>query len=163
MEQIFAIVFLGFLAAAAIGDVRTLRIPNRLTVAMAALGPVAVWLAIPADGALTGALLAGLATLALTWTLFELGFLGGGDAKLATAAALWLGGPAMLAFALATALFGAVLAGGVLLLSRWEAGQAVVGPTWRQRLRNDSVPVPYAAAMAPAGLVALTVRLGDLF
>lgn len=162
MEESFALAFLGFLAAAAIGDVRSLRIPNELTAVMAALGLPAVWLTIPADGAVMGALVAGAVTLGVTWTLFELGFLGGGDAKLASAAALWLGGPAMLTFGLATALFGAVLAAVLLVLTRWEAGQAVIGPTWRERLRSDSVSIPYAAAMAPAGLIALTVRLGDL-
>lgn len=160
---VFAAVFLGFLFAAAIGDVRSLRIPNALTASMAGLGPVAVWLAIPAEGAVVDALIAGAATLAVTWAMFEMGWLGGGDAKLAAAAALWLGGPATIAFALVTALFGAMLAALLLVLSRWDAAQATIGTNWSLRLRSGRISVPYAAAMAPAGFWAITVRLHGLY
>lgn len=153
---IFAALFMGFLAAAAAGDLRARCIPNALTGAMAALGPLAVLLAIPAEGTLVGALLAGAVTLAVSWTMFELGWFGGGDAKLASAAALWLGGPATVAFALATALFGAVLALAVLVLSRRSAAAGPAGT-------KAPVTVPYAVAMAPAGLVAVDIRLGGLF
>lgn len=159
----FSALFMGFLLAAAICDLRDLRIPNALCLAMAALGPVAVVLAIPTEGALRGALLAGVATLAVTWTMFELGWFGGGDAKLAAAAALWLGGPATLAFALATAIFGAVLAAVLLVLSRWDGARATLGPAWRERLGAARLQVPYAVGMAPGGLVALSVRFDGLY
>ncbi len=158
-DWIFAAAFMAFLAAAAWGDLRARRIPNALTGAMAALGPLAVLLAFPAEGALAGALLAGAVMLAVTWTMFELGWLGGGDAKLASAAALWLGGPATATFALATALFGAVLSLGLLALSRRSAAAGPDGPAGARA----AVTVPYAVAMAPAGLVALDIRLGGLF
>ena len=158
-----ALVFCAFLVAAAISDLRSLRIPNGLCAAMAALGPVAVYLTIPETGAATGAILTGLITLAVGWAMFEMGWLGGGDAKLAAAASLWLGSTGTLVFALVTALFGAILAAALLLLSRWEAGQSAIGETWRLRLRSGPVSVPYAVAMAPAGLWALSVRLDGLY
>ena len=158
---IFSSFFLGFLAWAARDDVADLRIPNHLTLAMAITGPFAVWLLGPGADALPAAFLAGAVTLLVTWSLFELGLLGGGDAKLAAAAALWLGPEATLVFVLATALFGAVLAASLMSFSRSAAAQAVVGPRWRERLASEAISVPYAVAMAPAGAVALLTILSQ--
>jgi prepilin peptidase CpaA len=158
---LFGTLFLGILVLAAHGDAADLRIPNRLTLAMAAAGPLAVWLLGPGPSALPAALLAGVVTLAVGWTMFELGWLGGGDAKLAAAAALWLGPEATLVFVLVTALFGAVLAASLLVLSRLLPAQALMGWRWRERLTAKSVSVPYAVAMAPAGAVAMLARLAQ--
>ena len=158
---VFGGLFLGFLGWAAHGDVADLRIPNRLTLAMAATGPFAIWLLGPGAAALPAAFLAGAAMLIVAWTMFELGLLGGGDAKLAAAAALWLGPEATLVFVLATALFGAILAASLLVMSRSSAAQALVGPRWQERLNADAVSVPYAVAMAPAGAVALFALLSQ--
>ena len=155
---VFFGLFLGFLAWAARDDIVDLRIPNRLTGGMAATGPFAVWLLGPGAGALPTAFLACAATLIVTWAMFELGLLGGGDAKLAAAAALWLGPEATLAFVLATALFGAVLAASLLVLSRSRAAQAFVGQQWQERLNAETISVPYAAAMAPAGGIAMLIH-----
>ena len=157
---IFAGLFLAFLSLAALCDFAELRIPNRLTAAMAASGPVTLLLLVP--GAVPGALLTGLVVLGIGWAMFEMGWLGGGDAKLASAAALWLGAEATLVFVLATALFGAILAATLLILARWDAARSLVGGRWRARLEAESVSVPYAVAMAPAGAVALSVRLAGL-
>lgn len=158
----FATFFLGFLTLAAISDVADLRIPNRLTLAMAACGLPAVWLLGAGAAALPAAALTGVATLAVAWAMFHLGWLGGGDAKLAAAASLWLGPEAMLVFVLATALFGAMLAAGLLVLSRSEAALSNVGSRWRTRLTAEAISVPYAVAMAPAGAVAMLSRFADL-
>ncbi|MBM9594753.1 prepilin peptidase [Roseitranquillus sediminis] len=158
---IFSVVFLGFLGWAAYCDAADLRIPNRLTLAMAGMGPFAVWLLGPGVGALPAAFLAGATTLIVTWTMFELGLLGGGDAKLAAAAALWLGLEATLVFVLATAVFGAVLAASLVILSRSAAAQALVGLRWQERLNADAISVPYAVAMAPAGVVATLTMLSQ--
>lgn len=159
---IFAGLFLGFLSLAAIGDIAWLRIPNRLTAAMAVCGPVASWLLLSQAGAVPGAILTGAVMLAISWTMFQMGWWGGGDAKLASAAALWLGAEATLVFVLATALFGAILAATLLILARWDAARSLVGHRWRARLEAESISVPYAVAMAPAGAVALSVRLAGL-
>ncbi len=159
---IFAGLFLGFLALAAFRDVADLRIPNRLTAAMAVTGPLALWLLGAGAGAVPGAILTGAVVLGLGWAMFELGWLGGGDAKLAAAAALWLGGGGTLVFVLATAVFGSILAVALLVLSRWDAARSLVGGRWRERLQAETVAVPYAVAMAPAGAVALSLHLAGL-
>ncbi len=129
---------------------------------MAVTGPVALWLFGPGAGAVPGAIFTGAAVLGISWAMFEMGWLGGGDAKLATAASLWLGAEATLVFILATALVGSILAATLLILARWGAGRSLVGGRWRERLQAESISVPYAVAMAPAGAVALSVRLTGL-
>ena len=156
---LFAAAFLSFLMLAAHSDLANLRIPNVLTLSMAVSAVPAVWLLEASVTALPVAIVAGIATLVIAWSMFELGWLGGGDAKLAAAASLWLGPQPMLVFVLATALFGAVLAAILLILSRSRPALAVVGPRWQERLAADAISVPYAVAMAPAGAVAVLVRL----
>lgn len=162
VSWIFIGLFVAFLVLAAYSDVTDLRIPNRLTGAMAVTGPAATMLAGPGAAAVPPALLTAAVVLAIGWGMFELGWLGGGDAKLAAAAALWLGPGATMAFVLVTALFGALLAALLLGLSRLERRRAAVGGRWHGRLLADRIAVPYAAAMAPAGVVAMLVRLTDL-
>ncbi len=160
--SIFAALFLGYLGLAAVRDFADLRIPNHLTFAMGATGPMAIWVLGPGAEAVPAAVLAGAFTLAAGWTLFELGLLGGGDAKLAASAALWLGPEATLVFVLVTALCGSMLGAALLLMSRWNSAQSLLGGRWRERLQAESIPVPYAAAMAPAGAVAMFALLSDV-
>lgn len=159
---IFAGLFLGFLSLAAIRDLAELRIPNRLTATMAVSGLAASWLLLSQAGAVPGAILTGAIVLGISWAMFQMGWWGGGDAKLASAAALWLGAEATLVFVLATALFGAILAATLLILARWDTARSLVSCRWRARLEAESISVPYAVAMAPAGAVALSVRLAGL-
>lgn len=160
---VYATIFLGFMTLAAWSDARDLRISNKLTGMMAASGLAGVGLL---DGSATALLVAGAtgaATLTIVWVLFEFGWLGGGDVKLAGAAAIWLGPEATLAFVLATTIFGAVLALALLMLTRWDMMLGMVGSHWRTRLTADTISVPYALAMAPAGVVAMLARFPDLF
>ena len=159
LSLLFAGLFLTFLFWAALSDLAELRIPNRLTAAMAAAAPFAIWLIGPGLGQVPAALLTGAVVLAVCWTMFEFGLMGGGDAKLACAAALWLGPDATLLFVVLTAVCGGFLAIGLLAMQRWTPAPSFVGERWRDRLQAESVPVPYAVAMAPAGLAAMFALL----
>jgi len=112
------IVFTSLLVLAAIGDVRTRRIPNKLIVVLAVLGllysatnPVSI------SGAARG--IEGLATGLACWLPFYvLGWLGAGDVKLFAAAGAWLGPARAVEGSLIAALLGAVLALMWMLRSR---------------------------------------------
>ncbi len=103
-------VFTALLLLAAIGDLRSRRIPNRLVAILALLGiafSVAQRPVFP--GALHG--LEGLVTGLACWLPFyALGWLGAGDVKLFAAAGAWLGPMRALEGAFIGALAGAVLA-----------------------------------------------------
>jgi prepilin peptidase CpaA len=103
------VVFSAILVAAAIGDLRTRRIPNKLVAVLALLGiaySVARAPLLPGLSTAGGGLLAGLAC----WIPFyALGWLGAGDVKLYAAAGAWVGAGRAVEGALIGALFGALL------------------------------------------------------
>jgi len=103
----------GALGWAAVSDIRHYIIPNRTVIAIAAAyGAFACsmpW------SFLIGGVGAGLIVFAMATLFFARGWMGGGDAKLLTAAALWAGVPYLSAFATVTCLSGAALA--LLMLS----------------------------------------------
>jgi len=110
MGVLAGIVFTAILVLAAIGDLRTRRIPNRLVATLAVLGlAFSVTQGPFLGGALHGfeGLFVGLAC----WLPFyALGWLGAGDVKLFAAAGAWLGPMGALEGALIGAFAGAVLA-----------------------------------------------------
>jgi prepilin peptidase CpaA len=103
------LVYSTILVIAAIGDLRTRRIPNKLVAILAVAGIVYSVVHAPVLPGLMqagGGLLAGLAC----WLPFYLmGWLGAGDVKLYAAAGAWLGPARAAEGALVAALFGAVL------------------------------------------------------
>jgi prepilin peptidase CpaA len=104
-------------------DVRTRRIPNRLTFPAAALGIVAATVAHGGTGALSSA--AGLLVgMALFFPMFALKGLGAGDVKLMGALGAWVGATMVLGVAFYTTLAGGVLALALIVKHRY-GGQAV--------------------------------------
>jgi prepilin peptidase CpaA len=108
-------------------DVRTRRIPNRLTFPAAALGMMAATVAHGGPGALASAV--GLVVgLGLFFPLFVLKGLGAGDVKLMGALGAWLGSSVVLGVAFYTALAGGVLA--IVLMVRHRYGRQAVRNLW---------------------------------
>lgn len=145
--------FPALMALSASMDLLTFTIPNRLCVALA-LGYVvfAALLGVPAVDILLNVSCA-LAILAMTFVMFSLGWLGGGDAKLAAATAAWLGWAAILDYGVAAALFGGILTL-ILLGARMAPLPAAFGRiAWLKRLHSASAGVPYGIALAAAGLL----------
>jgi prepilin peptidase CpaA len=141
--------------AGAVTDAASYRIPNWISLALAAAFPVAA-LAAGAPLALMGANLgAGVAALAVGMIFFSRGWIGGGDAKLFAAAALWLGWPAAPVYLVATCLAGGALALFLLMLrSVWVRPLVMGGPAWVARLAEPGEGVPYGVAVAVGALAA---------
>ena len=141
------------LIAAGWQDLRTLRIANRLSLAMVAA--FAVWAAAGvALGQLSAATLAitifcSLAVFAIGATGFAAGVLGGGDVKLLAAASLFAGSAHLVDFLVVTALVGGAL--GLAVLAGAPIGPAAPAAdgTVRARLRSG---LPYGPAIAAGGL-----------
>lgn len=134
-------------------DVMTLKIRNHLVVALilgyVVLAPLA-GMAVT-DMGLSIALAA--LVFAVGFTMFSMGWIGGGDAKLATATVLWLGAANILPYLLYTALIGAGLTLAILAFRRVNLPPAWPFPRWMERLHSPHAGVPYGAAMAPAALL----------
>jgi prepilin peptidase CpaA len=143
---------------AAVSDILTFRIPNRLALAVALLYPAYVFAApVPVDW-LSAAGLAG-ATLIVGFFMYSRRYCGAGDVKLFAAVTLW-GGP-QLFFPF---LFVTTLAGGVIALFIWLQHRFAQAPSLVLALQTASDPLigkqqmPYGAAIAVAALyVAFTL------
>jgi prepilin peptidase CpaA len=145
--------FPGCVIAAALKDATSFTIPNRISIfAALAFFPAALGLGL-APGGLAICVGVGAAALVAGVAMFALGWIGGGDAKLFAACALWLGWPAFLPFLLWTTLAGGALA--VTLLGARKAPLiAGIGPAWVGRLLTPGGDVPYGVAIAAGALVA---------
>jgi prepilin peptidase CpaA len=155
MNAEFTEILLGVLAilliAAAVIDVRTFTISNRLNAVIALLAPLFWWsagLPLWPDAAIqVGVALAVFAILAVT---FYLGMMGGGDVKLAAAVALWFAPADTLRF-----LVFMTLAGGVVTI--------VALLVHRARSREGRPKVPYGVAIAIGALAILAQRFLNQF
>jgi prepilin peptidase CpaA len=150
------------LLAGAVADIRNRRIPNALNGALLVAGLVCAgrW-----SAALSG-LAAALVVVVALWLPWRAGRIGGGDVKMAAAAAAWMGLPNLLPYLLATALAGGLVALVCAALSSRQARQemganltaAAAGlgvPDVTIRGGGGRMSVPYGAAVALGALVLL--------
>lgn len=138
---------------AAARDAAAFTIPNSIPLALLAIFPAAAFAArlpLPAAGL---HLAAGAAVLVAGMVMFALRWMGGGDAKLFAAVALWTGWTALPTFLLGAALAGGVLAGALMLL-RSSALRTLVlsGPRFLVRLAEPGEGAPYGVAIAAGAL-----------
>ncbi len=139
------------LVVAAVIDMRTFTISNRLSLAVALLAPLYWWsagLTLWPDAASHIAAAAGI--FVLLALAFYAGMMGGGDVKLAAALALWLSPLGSLQFLVFMS-----IAGGILTL--------IVVAAHRLRSKEGRPKIPYGVAIAIGGLVILTQRFLNQF
>jgi prepilin peptidase CpaA len=139
------------LVVAAVIDVRTFTISNRLNLTVAALAPV-YWLSIaltPWPGVAIQ-LAAGVTVFAVLAGAFYAGMMGGGDVKLAAALALWFPPGVTLKFLVLMSIAGGVLTLGLLV---WH----------RARRREGRPQIPYGVAIAFGALAILAQRFLNQF
>jgi prepilin peptidase CpaA len=91
--------------------------------------------------------------LALMFAMFALGWIGGGDAKLAAAIALWLGWGVLLDYSLSAAIYGGALTIVILLGRRQALPLWLSRHAWIARLHDSKTGVPYGVALAAAGMM----------
>ncbi|KMO35493.1 peptidase [Methylobacterium tarhaniae] len=147
------VVFPFLMAYAAASDLLTMTIPNRVSVILIAAFAVLAAAAGLGWSEIAGHAGAGALVLVIGFALFSAGVIGGGDAKLAAATALWLGYGSLLDYVLVTSLFGGVLATGVLALRRYPLPGFAASWTFAVRLQVGRAVMPYGIALAAAALV----------
>lgn len=161
VPQFFMYAVAVLLVIAAVWDLTSFTIPNFLSLILVALfavfAPVAVFMLHPALPAaeIGWHLLAGALALALGFTLFAFGYVGGGDAKLFAAAALWVGFGNLLEFAALAALFGGGLALLLLTMRTVPMPAMLDGQGWLARLHDAKSGIPYGVALAGGALATL--------
>jgi prepilin peptidase CpaA len=153
VEQIVLILGIVLFVVAACGDVKTLQIPNKLVIAVAALGLIRVVVI----GDLSIALYtvgASFLVFIAAFLLFWRGFVGGGDAKLIAATALLVGYHNLFGFLVLMSLCGVLVTLAVLLTGfrGWRSQVDVESPEPQPKAR---LRVPYGVAIAGGGIVTL--------
>ncbi len=138
---------------AAISDMLTMRISNRLVGLVVLSFFVLAFLVGMRIETIGMHLLAGLAVLAIAFAFFALRWIGGGDAKLMAATALWFGFGELLPYVVYASLLGGALTLLLLLVRRWPLPDALGRQAWVARLHNAGTGIPYGIALALAGLL----------
>lgn len=145
--------FPALMAFAASSDLLTMKISNKLVLLLAAgFFVVALAINMPMQE-LAMHVLCALAVLAVAFTFFAMGWVGGGDAKLAAATTLWLGFGLTLPYLVYSAIFGGLLTLLILALRRLPLTPMMARMRWLERLHDSKSGVPYGIAMAAAGAI----------
>src|SRR5262249_28921528 len=95
---------------------------------------------------------AGVIVLVVSFICFANGWIGGGDAKLAAATALWFGFSHLLDYLLIASLFGGALTVLLLQLRRFPLPFWLQDQEWAKRLHDNKAGIPYGVALAAAAL-----------
>jgi prepilin peptidase CpaA len=134
-------------------DLVTLKIRNTLVIAIGCGWLVLAPLAGFSLSEMGASAAVGAVVLVITFTFFALGWIGGGDAKLAAVTALWFRPEeAFMYFAYASVL-GGILTLVILQLRTSAIPMLFYRVPWIAQLHDSRTGVPYGAAMAPAALL----------
>jgi len=152
-DAIRMLLFPALMAFAACSDLLTMTISNRISIALIAgffvmalvvgLGPAAILSHVGAAALV----------LAVAFIFFSQGWIGGGDAKLAAATALWLGFEHLVIYLLYASLFGGLLTLVLIRVRTIPLPAMLLGQQWAERLHQKGAGVPYGIALAAAALV----------
>lgn len=141
------------MAFAAISDLTTMRISNRLVLLVVGGFLVAALLANLTLQDFALHLATGLGVLVLAFSFFAMGWIGGGDAKLAAATGLWMGIPWVLPYIVYGGLLGGALTLILLSLRQYPLPTQLASVTWIDKLHHRQTGIPYGIALAAAGLI----------
>ena len=140
------------MAFAASSDLLTRTISNRLSLALAgSFFPltIVIGMSLPAIGM---HLAAAALVLAVCFGFFSMGWMGGGDAKLAAVTTLWFGFDYLLDYLIYAALFGGALTLLLIQFRKLPLPEALARQSWILRLHETGGGVPYGIALAAAAL-----------
>ena len=151
-DVIRLLLFPALMAFAASSDLLTMTISNRLSLALAG----GFFLLIPVTGmglhAVGMHLAAATVVLVVAFLFFSQGWIGGGDAKLAAATALWFGFDHLLDYLIYASLFGGALTLAILQFRKIPLPAILARQGWILRLHETDGGIPYGVALAAAAL-----------
>lgn len=153
LDAIRLLLFPALIAFAASSDLLTMTISNRISIALAGGFVVLALFAGTPLSAIGLHFAAAFVVLAIGFGCFAMGWIGGGDAKLAAAIALWFGFEHMLDFLIWASLFGGVLTVLLIQFRMLPLPLFMARQAWIVRLHEKGAGVPYGIALAAAALL----------
>jgi prepilin peptidase CpaA len=149
IEFLLLTVFPGIVAFAGAMDLLTLTIPNRISLALIvlffALAPLA---GLGATDMAMHVIAGFFSVLVIGIGLFSFGWFGGGDAKLLSAVALWVGFEQLLPYLLYVGLAGGAVVVLFLQFRSIPLPRFALAQPWAVRLHDRNGGVPYGLALA---------------
>jgi prepilin peptidase CpaA len=147
------VIFPLLMAFAAFSDLFTMRISNKLVLALvAAFFALALFVGLPLSD-IGIHLVCAVLVLGFAFAFFAFGWIGGGDAKLIAATTLWLGLSMMLQYLIYASLLGGALTLILLAARRYPLPANLRSISWIDRLHDSKTGVPYGIALAIAGIL----------
>jgi prepilin peptidase CpaA len=147
------LLFPALMAFAAASDLFTMTISNRVSLALAAGFLILALLGGMGFHDLLWHIAAGAAVLTVAFVCFALGWMGGGDAKVVAAVALWFGFGHLMDYLLYASLFGGALTLLLLQFRQWPLPYTLAGQAWLLRLHAKESGIPYGIALAIGALM----------
>lgn len=151
-DAIRLLVFPAMMAFAASSDLVSMTISNRVSLILAGGFFVLAAMSGMPLAEIGMHLGAAAVVLAAAFTFFAFGWIGGGDAKLAAATALWFGFDQLLNYVLCASLFGGILTLAIMRFRLMPLPRLLAGQDWVKRLHRMDADVPYGIALALAAL-----------
>jgi len=152
-EAIGLTLFPATMAFAASSDLFTMTIANRVSLVLVAGFFLLALLIGMSPVAIGWHLAAGALVLVIGFGMFSFGWVGGGDAKLAAATALWFGFTHLFDYMLYASIFGGALTLALIQFRMLPLPRLLAGREWIERLHRRGGGVPYGIALAAAALV----------
>ena len=147
------LLFPALMAFAAASDLFTMTISNRVSLALAAGFLALAILSGMGLSEILSHLGAGAAVLAVSFACFTMGWVGGGDAKVAAGAALWFGFSHLLDYLVYASPFGGALTLLLLQFRQWPLPYSLGGQAWLLKLHAKDSGIPYGIALAIGALM----------
>ena len=150
MVEFFLIMVLlpALLIAAGVWDLASFTIPNGIQIALLSGFAVFIFASHMSPAVFSEHLLAGFLGLVIGFSLFALGYVGGGDAKLFACVCLWFGLHDLLIYALVASIFGGGLTFAMIALRQLPLPAMLSKQAWLCRLHDARQGIPYGVALA---------------
>lgn len=151
-DTIRLMLFPALMAFAASSDLLTMAISNRVSLALAGGFVVLAFAGGMSAADMLAHVGAGAIVLVVAFGCFARGWIGGGDAKLAAATALWLGFDYLMNYLVYASLLGGLMTVLLIQFRMAPLPGVLAGQAWAERLHRKDAGVPYGIALAAAAL-----------
>jgi prepilin peptidase CpaA len=147
------LLFPALMAFAAASDLFTMTISNRVSLALVAGFLILALLGGMGLHDILSHIGAGAAVLAVAFVCFAMGWVGGGDAKVAAGVALWFGFDHLLNYLVYASLLGGALTLLLIQFRQWPLPSPLTGQAWLLKLHDKQSGIPYGIALAVGALL----------
>lgn len=153
LDVLRLLLFPALMAFAAASDLFTMTISNRISLLLlAGFAVLAAFGGMSFDEVLSH-LGAGAVVLVVAFGCFAMGWIGGGDAKLAAATALWFGFDHLMPYLLYASLIGGALTLLIIQFREFPLPRPLLSQPWLLRLHDKRTGIPYGIALAIGALL----------